>query len=118
MSLARWWPPCSWAALVLTATSIPDLSLPGPAGTDKAGHFFMYCMLGFLLQRAAAPSRSRRTLALVIGATAAFAAVDEWHQTFIPGRSADVADFVADATGAATGAVLAFFATRRPVVAA
>lgn len=118
MSLARWWPPFAWAALVLTATSIPNLSLPGPSGTDKAGHFFMYCMLGFLLQRAAAPLRSARTLLVVLAAITTFAGVDEWHQQAIPGRSADVADFVADVAGATTGAVLAFFVARRPAVVA
>lgn len=101
---------------MLTATSIPNLSLPGPSGTDKVGHFFMYCMLGFLLQRAASPSRSMRTLAVVLGAISAFAAADEWHQQLIPGRAADVADFVADVAGAGLGVGLAFLAARRPVV--
>jgi VanZ family protein len=104
-----------WAGVVLTATSIPDLSMPGPAGSDKVGHFLMYCMLGFLAHRAAAPRRDARRFVAVTLALTAFAAVDEWHQTFIPGRAADVADFVADAVGAATGCALAFaVALRRP----
>lgn len=113
MTPSRWFPPIVWAAVVLTATSIPNLPMPGPAGTDKVGHFFMYCMLGFLIQRAAAPVRSMRTLLVVIGAVAGFAALDEWHQAFIPGRAADATDFVADVAGAATGALLAFWTARR-----
>jgi VanZ family protein len=114
----RWLPPIVWAAVVLTATSLPNLSIPGPAGSDKVGHFFMYCMLGFLLQRAAAPVRSARRLAFVAMGVAVFAALDEWHQGFIPGRAADVADFVADVAGAATGCLLAHAAApRRPEVA-
>lgn len=114
----RWLPPVVWAALMLTATSIPNLAMPGPSGTDKVGHFLMYCMLGFLLQRAAAPMRSARVLAIVAVAIAAFAALDEWHQAFIPGRAADVADFVADVTGAVTGCALAFAASPRRAEAA
>lgn len=113
MIVGRWWPPVLWAAGVVTATSIPNVSLPGPRGTDKAGHFFMYGMLGFLLQRAAAPTRQGRVLAAVMCGVAMFAAVDEWHQAFIPGRSADVGDWVADTTGGAIGALAAFVAARR-----
>lgn len=105
---SRWLPPAAWAGVVLTATSIPNLSMPGPAGSDKVGHFFMYSMLGFLAQRAAAPRRDARRLVVVALVLAAFAALDEWHQAFIPGRAADVADFVADVFGAATGGALAF----------
>lgn len=103
---------------MLTATSIPNLAMPGPSGTDKVGHFLMYCMFGFLLQRAAAPMRAPRTLGMVLAGVAVFAALDEWHQGFIPGRAADVADFVADVAGAATGCLLAFAAApRRPEAA-
>jgi VanZ family protein len=38
--------------------------------------------------------------------TSAFGASDEWHQSFVPGRSAEVADWVADTAGAACAAVL------------
>jgi VanZ family protein len=113
VNAGRWWPPLAWAAVVVTATSIPNVSLPGPSGTDKAGHFFMYGMLGFLVQRAATSTREVRVLGTVMAVLALFAAADEWHQAFIPGRSADVVDWVADTTGIAAGSLVAFAIARR-----
>jgi VanZ family protein len=40
-------------------------------------------------------------------AIAAFAAVDEWHQEFVPGRAADPIDWAADVVGAAAGLIVA-----------
>lgn len=108
MTRRRWWAPAAWAVLVLLATSIPNLSLPGPTGIDKLGHLSMYCMLAFLTQRAAPSPHRVRTLWRVVTAIAAFAALDEAHQLFVPGRSADVADWVADTVGAALGAAMSF----------
>jgi VanZ family protein len=34
----------------------------------------------------------------------AYGAIDEFHQSFVPGRSSTVADGIADAAGAALGA--------------
>lgn len=113
MNVSRWWPPVVWAVGVVTATSIPNVSLPGPSGTDKAGHFFMYGMLGFLMLRAATPTRSLRALLITLASVAAFALLDEWHQAFIPGRSADAADWVADTMGAGVGCLLAYGVSRR-----
>ena len=46
----------------------------------------------------------------------AFAATDEWHQAYVPGRVAAVEDFVADAGGIALG--IALREGLRPVVMA
>ena len=51
------------------------------------------------------PTRARwRTAALGALVTVAFGVSDEIHQSFVPGRDADVLDVVADALGAAVGA--------------
>ena len=104
MSGSRWLPVGVWVGVILTATSIPNVPGPPVAGSDKVVHLAMYAVLGALALRAArnhdAPSR---TLVVVLTAIALFAAADEWHQQFIPSRSADVADWVADVTGAALG---------------
>lgn len=105
MTRSRWWATAAWALVVLTATSIPNLALPGPAGTDKLGHFSMYFLLAFLTQRAAPSPRRVGTMVRVVAAVAAFAAFDELHQWLVPGRAADVADWVADTVGASFGAL-------------
>lgn len=49
--------------------------------------------------------RTAALLAVVVGAF--YGLTDEIHQSFVPGRSADVRDWVADVAGASLGALLA-----------
>lgn len=95
-------------ALLFALSSWP--SPPGlPAGVDKELHWVLYSGLSALVLRALARRDWRsvgwgRTFAAVIVA-AAYGATDEYHQSFVPGRSAEVADLVADACGAAAAAI-------------
>ncbi len=101
----RWWPPLTWAALLLLATSWPNPSLPtAPVGTDKGVHGMLDLVLGVLVARAAMLRAGDVTRALAwIAALVVFGLLDELHQAWIPGRSADVADWIADSIGAAVG---------------
>lgn len=104
MSLSRWLPAAVWAGVILAATSVPNVPAPPAAGSDKLVHLAAYAILGVLALRAAAVNAAPpRTLALTLAAVAIFAAVDEWHQGFIPNRFADPADWVADVAGATLG---------------
>jgi VanZ family protein len=100
---SRWIQAIAWAALILTATSLPSTPA-GPAvpGIDKVVHFALYAVLGGLTMRAAESTSVRSVITWTL-AIALFAAVDEWHQFFIPNRSADVIDWVADVAGGAAG---------------
>ena len=104
-----WWPAAVWAALILVITSWPNPRVPAaPAGTDKAVHALMYLVLGVLTARAlrlTAAVRPRAVMA-TLAAIATFALVDELHQAWIPGRSADHADWLADIAGGTTGLLL------------
>jgi VanZ family protein len=72
--------------------------------SDKRLHVMAYAVLAILTFRAlmrqtpAAVSRATIVIAFLISAT--YAATDEIHQWFVPGRTADVYDFLADVTGA------------------
>ncbi len=66
---------------------------------DKLVHFSVYGLLGTLTLRGLGPRRWAPGLA--IAAVSLFGASDEWHQSFVPGRSCEVADWVADTLGAA-----------------
>ena len=60
--------------------------------------------MGGLLARArqrASGIEVRYTVLLAVGS--AYAALDEWHQSFVPGRNPDIADWLADAAGVAVG---------------
>jgi VanZ family protein len=107
---ARWLPVALWVAVILTATSIPAGRSSTLGGADKLAHFTLYFVLGLLTARAR-PGTPPARLAMTVVAIALFAAVDEWHQRFIPGRSVEVADWVADVLGASAG-IAAFTAYR------
>jgi VanZ family protein len=48
-----------------------------------------------------------------IAVASALGAADEWHQQFIPSRSMDVRDWMADTAGAVTGLSLVTALARR-----
>ncbi|NOY94493.1 MAG: antibiotic resistance protein VanZ [Deltaproteobacteria bacterium] len=86
---------------------------------DKGVHFCVYATLSVLVIRAARITWPRRS-ALRVAAFGAFVTIlwglsDELHQAFVPGRSSELLDLLADALGATAGAILisAFWAARR-----
>lgn len=101
----------AWLGAILTATSLPNSVIPdvGFRFADKGLHFTMYGGLGLLIARAMHnPPRTTR-IRVVVAAflfVVAIGALDEWHQTFIRGRSMELADWVADSAGGLTGALL------------
>ena len=68
----------------------------------KSAHFTAYFILGILVVHALGISkRIKAVFALII--CAVYAASDEFHQLFIPGRGSDVRDVMIDSIGAAAG---------------
>lgn len=103
---SRFWPALLWAALILVGTSWPNISVgPDIGGLDKVVHFSMYGGFAYLLLRASRYRASWGRVAIVLGCVAVFGFLDELHQAYIPGRSASVADWIADLFGGATGAL-------------
>jgi VanZ family protein len=89
-------------------TSLPSDAVPvQTSNIDKLLHFTIYAVFAFLLTRQIAEDTTpwRAMLGALI-VTAAFAAVDEWHQRFIPGRFPEAYDWVADVAGATVGGVM------------
>lgn len=111
----RWAPSVLWAGGILVATSIPGSALPpmSPfAGADKVVHFAMYGVLAVLVGRAIAMGEGRNVW-MALAVIALMAAGDEWHQQWIPGRSADVHDWMADVAGAIVGFTYTYMARPR-----
>jgi len=72
----------------------------------KAAHMFLYFMLAlFLLMAISALRRLRgkQRYAVTLALCALLAGLDEFHQTFIPGRSGELRDVLVDTVGAAIG---------------
>lgn len=86
------------------ASMAPDLSI---SFFDKILHFGGYGLLGFLMMRLLVkelPQQSRSVLIILASALCiAYGISDEFHQSFIPCRSADVLDVLADAAGSLAG---------------
>ena len=104
---AAWIGAAAWATLLFGLSSLPAGATPSSPisfpGDDKVVHAALYAVLGGLLRIAL--GRSGPAIALA----AAYGVTDEVHQAFVPGRDADVFDWLADAVGAALGAA---FVTR------
>jgi VanZ family protein len=103
---------------MLTSIPAPELAPIGAfsfPGADKLVHAGLYAILGALVARAAHPRANRVTLGRLLIGIAAFAAADEWHQRFIPGRSADIRDFAADCAGAVAGLAATTYILRRKI---
>ncbi len=95
--LLPWAPALAWAALLFVLSSRPSLPSPGVQHFDKAAHFGAYAVLGAFLAFAAARTGWPLRLAAALGIL--YGASDEIHQMFVPGRSASVLDWLADAAG-------------------
>lgn len=118
--LRPWAAPAAWCGLILVATSVPVPADDFP-GTDLpldlVGHGILYAGLGWTVGRALIRSGwagvGARIAAWLGGL--AFAALDEWHQTFVVTRVPSLDDWTADAVGLTLGlAAVALFAGLRP----
>ncbi|HEX8275193.1 MAG TPA: VanZ family protein [Longimicrobiaceae bacterium] len=96
-----WVPAAAWAAAIFAVSARPSVAIPGFWSADKVLHFGAYALLGFLAAHGAAGSGLGPRWAAAIGCL--YGASDEIHQAFVPGRSADPADWVADALGVLAG---------------
>jgi VanZ family protein len=119
----RWVPAVVWAVAIMAVSSIPSPSIGPPLfpGCDKIAHFIEYFVLGAALRHwtratasaasglpssATASARASATASQVVWAWAGwigFAALDEIHQRFIPGREMSFWDFAADVGGLVAG---------------
>ena len=97
------------AMFLATHMPLPSgMAKPGIPGVDKLVHTAMYAGLAVLVLAAASIGRpvSLGMAVVLLLLIATYAAVDEWTQQFVPGRSSDPRDWVADVIGASLGAIL------------
>ena len=100
-----------WSISLFLFSAIPGSSMPQVTipNFDKIEHTTFFSVGAFLLTGALTvtfPGRSwPRRIALAVVAVSLFGWVDEWHQTFTPGRSGnDFYDWLSDTCGAMIGA--------------
>ncbi len=109
--LALWLPVLLWMAIIFALSSMPKTMVPNIRipYADKAAHFFEFLILGALLIRAFLHyfhnSLWRAMIpAIVIAFLYAFS--DEFHQSFVPGRTADIFDLMVDVTASVIGTAI------------
>jgi len=70
---------------------------------DKVAHMILYALFGFLLyltmKNSPYPSFSAHAMLFAIAIGVIYGISDEFHQSFVPGRSANIPDLVADGLG-------------------
>ena len=102
-----WAPVVIYMAAIFYASSLTNP--PVPASTDKPIHWLAYLGLAVLVVRALAGGLPRRislgVAAAAVAITITYGATDEVHQLFVPGRTGDVYDLMADAAGALAGTI-------------
>jgi hypothetical protein len=106
--LLLWGPVVLHMALIFTASASSDPGLPS-AVSDKTAHFAAYGVLSALFLRALARGAlagvTWRRAAVAVLLSVLYGVTDEVHQSFVPDRSPDGLDVVADSVGACAGAV-------------
>lgn len=85
--------------------------------TRKIAHFTEYAILGFLAARAfrtsPKPTISRRWFLICATLVVVYALMDEYHQSFVPSRTASVFDSFIDMAGGLTALIIARKRSRR-----
>jgi VanZ family protein len=135
--LRRWWPAVVWAiAISLFSTGaftsehtsrfiIPVLRWMFPSASmqtlllmhhyiRKCAHFTEYFILSLLLLRGIRGENRGTRLAwalMAIALVACYAALDEFHQSFVPGRTAAVGDVMIDTSGGIAAQAIAALVT-------
>jgi VanZ family protein len=93
-----------WAAVLFLLSSAPDL--PGPSWVpygDKVGHLGLYGLLGGTLAWGRENSGHRVPHALLVLLGVLYGVSDEWHQSFVPGRTPSGGDLAMDGVGLLVG---------------
>jgi VanZ family protein len=131
--LKLWWPALVWAVVIsLFSTDlftsentghfiVPILHWLFPRASSetldflhhfirKSAHFVEYFVLSLLILRGLRAGRHAPRLGWAVAAialVAGYAALDEYHQSFVPGRTAAVADVLLDTSGGIAAQVIA-----------
>jgi VanZ family protein len=95
-----------WMSIIFMGSATPQKEIPPQVSPlAKALHIMEYAILGFLMLPAVQSMRQPLLCAVIL--SAAYAATDEYHQLYVPGRHSSAVDVMIDSFGAIVGAYLA-----------
>jgi VanZ family protein len=107
--ILRWGPAILIMSIIFACSATPGTDLPSLGTWDflskKGGHMLGYALLGAAWLHALNKNgkAARRQLAMAFLFTCLYAASDEWHQQFTPGRTPSARDIGIDAAGSMIG---------------
>ena len=105
--MALWLPVIAYMAMLFGLSSLSTLPNAPEGFSFYDVHVVAYAGLGALTARAAAKgvhNVSWRAVLAAIVISTLYGVSDEYHQRFVPGRSFDVLDMLADLIGSVVGA--------------
>lgn len=101
--ISRWLPVLLWATVIFTLSSIPTLPKVEIIWWDfllkKTAHVIEYAILFSLLIRALQAKTSPKLTIVAFIIAVVYALSDEFHQSFVPGRTARLTDVGFDTFG-------------------
>jgi len=106
--LTYWFPILVYCLLIFLQSSRPSPDVtPDWPHVDKVVHFTAYALLGALFLRAFKTTRIKHNLKFILFLSILLSSLygisDEIHQHFVPYRTADAMDALADITGSVFG---------------
>lgn len=111
-------PPIAWIIVSFLLSHQPTLPYPDDMDAkiiSTMGHVGVFGVLAALIWWALGltemPPLRRAGIAVLLTVTYGF--LDEWHQSFVPGRTPDVRDIIADTTGAILAMLVVTWLARR-----
>jgi len=106
----------TWMGVLFWLSNQPSIDAPLLfTGQDKIFHAGIYGILGLFLlgtMRRPLAGYTTRQISLSVIIASLYGISDEFHQSFVPGRSPDVWDWAADTTGALLAVLLFVRLTR------
>jgi VanZ family protein len=119
--LYRWGPALSLMLIIFILSSRPREELPDLGLWDflakKSGHMIGYALLALGMLRGVRGEAPIRLAyyGWAVALTILYALSDEYHQTFVPGRTGMLRDVGIDAAGATIALTLRYWLTRTPL---
>lgn len=106
----RWLPLLAWMAVIFSFSAIPSLHVETFAWGDfilrKSAHITEYAVLAILTCRVFSHKKTGRYLLASFCLAVLYAMSDEWHQTFVIGRTGALLDVAIDSFGAMLGLII------------
>jgi VanZ family protein len=111
-----WGPVALYALAIFVESSISQVPAFPSGFTDKDGHGLLYAGLAVLALRATAGGRwggvGLRAAVVAVLFASFYGITDELHQWFVPGRTCDVYDWMADTIGATVAVAVVWLVAR------